>query len=172
MTGVGHFSRWSHADAGEFSPERLLPVETATTPRSAGFWPDAIHCTSSGTSRWQCGHQWARNTRSWGVPPPGVIVIGEPSKSDWPVSVGAALPMPGSASGGFGIVGSGVPVTCTGYVCGPAPLSSLPPERVTTTATTAMTTTTAATISATYAPLPERRDGEGGGAGLRGGRGG
>ena len=62
--------------------------------------------------------------------------------------------MPGSAvDDESGRLGNGVPVTCTGYVCGPADAS---PERVTTTAMMAMTTTTAATPRATMAPRPDR----------------
>ncbi|MCZ7527660.1 MAG: hypothetical protein M5U14_15535 [Acidimicrobiia bacterium] len=50
-----------------------------------------------GTSAWQCGHQWARKTTTWGRPvaPPAVTAV--PSK-DSPSSSGAAVPTASSAT--------------------------------------------------------------------------
>jgi hypothetical protein len=95
----------------------------------------------TGTSRWQCGHQWAMNATSLGCPS-FTMATGPPSNA-CPRSSGAALPTAGSAPlSGSGA--SGVPLIDTGRVCAvPAGVLVPPPVTADTTiATTAASTTT------------------------------
>src|SRR4051812_37105436 len=64
--------------------------------------------TSRGTSRWQCGHQWATKTSSVG---PFPTETAAPAKSV-PATTGACMPTAGSSSGSSN-GGSAVPVTRT-----------------------------------------------------------
>ena len=70
----------------------------------------------SGTSFWQCGHQWATSITTLGLPDDG-MVMALPSNR-WPVTVGAVLPMAGSAPIGWPLASAGCsgrfsPVTVT-----------------------------------------------------------
>src|SRR3954447_9952259 len=87
-------------------PTRLTPSGTS---------PSACHCTSSGSSRWQCGHQWARYTTSVAADLLPPTVTGVPSKLS-PDNVGAVTPIAGSAPLS-GNAASAAPVTVTGWVC-------------------------------------------------------
>ncbi len=49
-----------------------------TTSSPSGTLPDCCHWTSSGTSRLQCGHQWAITTIISGPSLPGAMVTGLP----------------------------------------------------------------------------------------------
>ena len=86
-----------------------------TTSTPSGTLRSACHFASLGSSRWQCGHQWARYTTSVASDLAPPTVTGVPSKLS-PDSVGAVTPSAGSAPLS-GNAASGVPVTVTGWVC-------------------------------------------------------
>src|SRR6476620_6662277 len=105
---------------------------------------------SSGTSRWQWGHQWATPSSTFGRPFVGSIFTASPLK-DWPAIVGTVIPT--AASGpSVSFLGSGLPVTVTGRFCAPRgvvvalelflppPLPHAPARTATTTTATPMRT--------------------------------
>src|SRR5438270_501460 len=88
-------SRASHAEGGKFViPDSawLGSVLVAIAKYSMLYCAlcSLIQDLMSGTSRWQCGHQCARNITTFGFPS-AVIVTGVPSKL-LPSSVGAWAP--------------------------------------------------------------------------------
>src|SRR6476646_1145915 len=72
---------------------------------------------SNGTSRWQCGHQWATPSRTLALPSPGSTFTASPL-NDWPLIAGTAVPTAGSDDESANR-GSGSPVTVTGRFWAP-----------------------------------------------------
>src|SRR3954452_14793079 len=173
MVGCVHCSVCSHAAGGKFGALGLTPVDTVMILTPAGTWFVRKNCERSGTSRRQCGHQWATNNTSFGEPSL-VMVIGAPSKA-WPCTVGAGRPTAASTLADSSNAGSGAPSTETGRVA--CRLASVlltavaffpfPPERLVATMAMAATSTTTPMARATTAP---RRSGVAAGGALGAGR--
>src|SRR5262245_40646883 len=115
-------------------------------------------CTC-GTSRWQCGHQWATNMTTLGLPS-FVMAIGLPAKS-MPVRAGGTWPTALSSSAPSQL-GSGSPLTDTSPVSCVPSATTVPPEPDESPVTvvssddelpTAMATTSASTTTSTTPPM-------------------
>src|SRR5262245_43403054 len=117
MTGTVQPSRASQASGGSFGALGSLEVATERRSTPDGTPPALTHASTSGTSRWQCGHQWAMNMIAL-ARPSWAIRTDSPAKSV-PAISGAVSPTAGSSvgfwkSGSWAPLISGTPDAATG----------------------------------------------------------
>ena len=84
-----------------------------STPAGSSFC--ASHCVIRGSSRWQCGHQWAKKPITLAVPSPGRTLTSTPSNVV-AANAGAAAPTAGSPSG-CSKTGNDAPAKVTSETC-------------------------------------------------------
>src|SRR5690606_24591905 len=118
-TGAGDVqpSASSQRAGGWLGRRGATAVDTPNRSTPSGSPPLSTQSWMTGTSAWQWGHQWARNTTMAGRPAAG-RVSGRPSRPV-PLSVGIGLPIAGSSPSSVR-GGSGSPSTVAGVSSGTA----------------------------------------------------
>ena len=91
MTGCFHPSSLNHLEGGWFPRSGASNVEIANRSTFEGNLFAKSHSVSASTSRWQCGHQWAKNATTRGRPSGAIRTNSFVSRST-PVAIGASFP--------------------------------------------------------------------------------